>query len=147
MQKFWQKGGYSPFWILVSRGQKKPKRASKGSHEGNKNSAFWMELNMTLKILAFCIPSFQSSWHFTVCIFLELNTPEIKANFTICLLVGTRLYAELHVSGSVYINVPLGHVRQLSELWWVSLKSEKFRKIRGFSLKTAMFMPLRRASF
>jgi hypothetical protein len=28
MQNFWQKGGYSPFW--------KPKRASRGPHEGNK---------------------------------------------------------------------------------------------------------------
>jgi hypothetical protein len=25
MQNFWQKGIYSPFWILASRGQKKPK--------------------------------------------------------------------------------------------------------------------------
>jgi len=36
MQNFWQKGGYSPFWILASRGKKNPKRASRGSHEGNK---------------------------------------------------------------------------------------------------------------
>jgi hypothetical protein len=36
MQIFWQKGGYSPFWILASRGQKKPKRVSRGPHEGNK---------------------------------------------------------------------------------------------------------------
>ena len=28
------------------------------------NSALRMELNMTLKILAFCILSFQNSWHF-----------------------------------------------------------------------------------
>jgi hypothetical protein len=25
MQNFWQKGGYSPFWILASRGQENPK--------------------------------------------------------------------------------------------------------------------------
>jgi len=69
MQVFWQKGGYSPFWILASRGQKRSKRASRGPHEGRAiNSAFWMELNITLKILAFCIPSFQSSWHFAFCI-------------------------------------------------------------------------------
>jgi hypothetical protein len=40
--------------------QKKPKRASRGHNEG-KNFAFWMELNITLKILAFCISSFQNS--------------------------------------------------------------------------------------
>jgi len=32
-----------------------------------------MKLNITLKILAFCIPSFQSSWHFAF--YGELNTP------------------------------------------------------------------------
>jgi hypothetical protein len=32
MQIFWQKGGYSPFWILASRGQKNPKEP----HERNK---------------------------------------------------------------------------------------------------------------
>jgi hypothetical protein len=36
MQNFWQNGCYSPFWILASRGQKKPKRASRGHNEGNK---------------------------------------------------------------------------------------------------------------
>jgi len=49
MQNFWQKGSYSPFWIGLKR---------------QKNSAFWMKVNMTLKILAFCISSLQSSWHF-----------------------------------------------------------------------------------
>jgi hypothetical protein len=33
-----------------------------------KNLAFWMELNTPMKILAFCISSFQSSWHFAFCI-------------------------------------------------------------------------------
>jgi len=33
MQKFWQKGSYSPFWILASRG---PKKKPKKPHEGNK---------------------------------------------------------------------------------------------------------------
>ena len=57
MQIFWQKSSYFPFWILASRGQKKkPKRASRGPHEGNKFCI--------LVLLAFCIPSFQSSWHF-----------------------------------------------------------------------------------
>jgi len=36
MQIFWQKSGYFPFWILALRGQKKPKRASRGPHDGNK---------------------------------------------------------------------------------------------------------------
>jgi hypothetical protein len=31
MQNFWQKCIYSPFWILASRGQKKPKN-QKNSH-------------------------------------------------------------------------------------------------------------------
>jgi hypothetical protein len=33
-----------------------------------KNLVFWMELNTPIKILAFCISSFQSSWHFAFCI-------------------------------------------------------------------------------
>jgi hypothetical protein len=28
MQKFWQKGIHSPFWILASKGKKKPKKPS-----------------------------------------------------------------------------------------------------------------------
>jgi len=36
MQKFWQKNGYSLFWILTSICQKTPKRASIVSHEVNK---------------------------------------------------------------------------------------------------------------
>jgi hypothetical protein len=33
-----------------------------------KNLTFWMELNTPMKILAFCISSFQSSWYFAFCI-------------------------------------------------------------------------------
>jgi len=36
------------------------------------NYAFWIELNMTLKILTFCISSLQNSWHF---VFWILVTP------------------------------------------------------------------------
>jgi len=36
IQNFWQKYGYSPFWILASRGKKKAKRASRGHNKGNK---------------------------------------------------------------------------------------------------------------
>ena len=36
MQNFWQKGGYSPFWILASRSQKTQKEPSWGSYEDNK---------------------------------------------------------------------------------------------------------------
>jgi hypothetical protein len=60
MQNFWQKGIHSPFWILASRGQKKPKSQKAFTHP-MKNLAFWMELSTLMKILAFCISSFQSS--------------------------------------------------------------------------------------
>jgi hypothetical protein len=63
MQNIWQKGGYSPFWILASRGQKTQKEPQEALMR-TINSASWMELNMTLKILAICISSLQSSWHF-----------------------------------------------------------------------------------
>jgi hypothetical protein len=39
-----------------------------------KKLAFWMELNTPMKILAFCISSFQSSWHFAFYISCELET-------------------------------------------------------------------------
>jgi hypothetical protein len=64
MQKFWQKGIHSPFWILASRGQKSQKALT----HLMKNLVFWMELNTLMEILAFCILSFQSSWHFAFCI-------------------------------------------------------------------------------
>jgi hypothetical protein len=60
MQNFWQKGMYSPFWILASRDPKKPKSQKALTHP-MKILAFWMELNTPIKILAFCISSFQSS--------------------------------------------------------------------------------------
>jgi len=46
------KDGYSPFW-----GEKNLKRASKGSHEGNKLCILdeTKQRNMIMKILAFCI--------------------------------------------------------------------------------------------
>jgi hypothetical protein len=37
------------------------------------NSAFWMELNMTLNILAFCISSLQNNCHFVFWILWELR--------------------------------------------------------------------------
>jgi hypothetical protein len=70
MQNFWQKGIHSPFWILASSGQKK--KSQKAITHPMKNLAFWMELNTPMKILAFCISSFQSSWHFAF--HEELNT-------------------------------------------------------------------------
>jgi hypothetical protein len=54
-----------PFSILdfgIKR-QKKPKSQKALTHP-MKNLVFWMELNTPIKILAFCISSFQSSWHF-----------------------------------------------------------------------------------
>jgi len=52
---------------------KKPKRASRGQMRAI-NSAFWMELNIILKILVFCIPSFQSSWFLYFAFYGKLNT-------------------------------------------------------------------------
>jgi hypothetical protein len=56
--KILAKSGHSSFWILASRGKKK---SHKEALMRAINSAFWMKLNITLKILGFCIPSFQSS--------------------------------------------------------------------------------------
>jgi hypothetical protein len=61
MQNFWQKGIDSLFWILRPKGQK-------ALTHPMKNLIFWIELNTPVKILAFCISSFQSSWHFAFCI-------------------------------------------------------------------------------
>jgi hypothetical protein len=49
VQNFWQKGIYSPFWILASRGKKKKNQKA---------------LTHPMKKLAFWISLFQSSWHF-----------------------------------------------------------------------------------
>jgi hypothetical protein len=46
---------------------KKPKSQKALTHP-MKILAFWMELNTPMKILVFCISSFQSSWHFAFCI-------------------------------------------------------------------------------
>jgi hypothetical protein len=67
MQNFWQKDIHSPFWILASKGQKKLKNQNALTHP-MKNLVFWIELNTPIKILAFCISSFQSSWRFVFCI-------------------------------------------------------------------------------
>jgi hypothetical protein len=56
-----------PFSILdfgIKRQKKKPK-SHRPPHE---NVAFWIELNTPIKILVFCISSFQNSWHFAFCI-------------------------------------------------------------------------------
>jgi hypothetical protein len=60
MQNFWQKGIHSSFWILASR----EKKSQKAIAHPMKNLAFWMELKTLMKILVFCISSFQCSWHF-----------------------------------------------------------------------------------
>jgi hypothetical protein len=75
MQNFWQKGIHSLFWIFVSRSQKMPKSQKALTHL-MKNLTFWMELNTPMKILVFCISSFQSSWHFAF--HGELNTALLK---------------------------------------------------------------------
>jgi hypothetical protein len=59
-----------PFSILdvgLKRLKKKAKRQKALTHP-IKKLAFWMELNTPIKILAFYISSFQSSWHFAFCI-------------------------------------------------------------------------------
>jgi hypothetical protein len=53
------------FWPQEAK--KKAKRQKALTHP-IKNLAFWMELNTPIKILAFYISSFQSSWHFAFCI-------------------------------------------------------------------------------
>jgi hypothetical protein len=58
-----------PFSILdFGLKRKKKTKKPKNPHSPHENLAFWMELNTPMKILAFCILSFQSSWHFTFCI-------------------------------------------------------------------------------
>jgi hypothetical protein len=49
-----------PFSIL-DFGLKRQKKNQKALTHPMKNLAFWMELNTPMKILAFCILSFQSS--------------------------------------------------------------------------------------
>jgi hypothetical protein len=55
------------FWISrrpgrpIRRDGKKKTKKSKSPHPPIKNLAFWMELNTPIKILVFCILSFQSS--------------------------------------------------------------------------------------
>jgi hypothetical protein len=60
MQNFWQKGIHSLFWILTPKRPKKSKSQEALTHL-MKNLTFWMELNTPMKILAFCISSFQSN--------------------------------------------------------------------------------------
>ena len=55
MQKFWQIGGYYPFWILASKDKKKSPKEPQEVIIRTINSAFWMELNITL---IFCISLF-----------------------------------------------------------------------------------------
>jgi hypothetical protein len=71
MQNFWQKRIHSPFCILASRGKKK--KSQKALTHPMKNLAFWMELNTSIKILAFCISSFH--WHFAF--FISWGTKDV----------------------------------------------------------------------
>jgi len=72
MQNFWQKVAILHFGFWSQEAKKSPNEPQEALMRAI-NSAFFMELNITLKILAFCIPSFQSSWHFAF--YGELNTP------------------------------------------------------------------------
>ena len=64
---------------------KKPQKEPQEAFVGAINSVFWMKLNMTLKILALCILSLQSSWHFAFWILWgtkhPLNCLPISKNF------------------------------------------------------------------
>jgi hypothetical protein len=53
---------------ILDFGLKRPKKSQKALTHLMKILTFWMELNTPMKILAFCISSFQSSWHFVFCI-------------------------------------------------------------------------------
>jgi hypothetical protein len=67
-------GKIYPFSILdfgLKRPKEKGQKAKKIFTHSMKNLTFWMELNTPMKILAFCISSFQSSWHFVFCILWE----------------------------------------------------------------------------
>jgi hypothetical protein len=65
MQNFWQKVSILHFGFWPQEIKKKSKKTL--THP-MKNLTFWMELNTPIKFLAFCISSFQSSWHFAFCI-------------------------------------------------------------------------------
>jgi hypothetical protein len=59
MQNFWQKGIHSPFWILVSRDQKKGQKVKKNSHPPNEKFGILNGTKRTHKIfgiLHFIIP-------------------------------------------------------------------------------------------
>jgi hypothetical protein len=65
-----------PFSILDFGLERQKKKAKKPkSPHPMKNLVFWMELNTPMKILAFCISSFQISWHFTFCITWGITQP------------------------------------------------------------------------
>jgi hypothetical protein len=55
MQNFWQKGIHSPFWILSSRGQKKPK-SPHPPHEKFGNLDGTKHTHENFDILYFIIP-------------------------------------------------------------------------------------------
>jgi len=82
------------FWTLEAK--KSPKEPQEALMRAI-NSAFWMELNITLKILAFCIPSFQSSWHFAFCIFplRKITKQQDYYNITLRSPVWNRLMISL----------------------------------------------------
>jgi hypothetical protein len=60
MQKFWQKSIILHFGFWPQEAKKRSKSQKVLTHP-IKILAFWMELNTPMKILAFCILSFQSS--------------------------------------------------------------------------------------
>jgi hypothetical protein len=70
-----------------------------------KNLTFWMELNTLVKILVFCVSSFQSSWHFIFCISWETKHSLRKKTQLVAAPVAARgvLFGNAHVTPSRYL--------------------------------------------
>ena len=106
---FLAKSSYSPFWILALKNLKWASR----DFMRIINSAFWTELNMTLKILVLCISSLQSSWHFVFWILWETKHPLNNLFFW-----SKRIYVhKLKWAMVRYVLVPYGLCYHSSVSW------------------------------
>jgi hypothetical protein len=73
-----------------------------------KNLAFWMELNTPMKILAFCISSFQSSWYFVFCI-------PWGTKHSLSKISSIRL--ELQIYACIIILITIMHPKSQTRVW------------------------------
>jgi hypothetical protein len=55
-----------------------------------------MELNMTLQILAFCVPPFKNSWHFAFYIFLTKHTLTVGQSLCSATALGYQMQPSTH---------------------------------------------------